>query len=296
MEYQVKTYFFNFCRSLFKIRWLENILVKTTVGKNPFTAHSKLVPNYYQYKTGTFRKIKRNGIRFELDISNFYDWYVYFGFADDWLENMISFLSPGDVAIDVGVNNGKSLLRIAKAVGKTGKVYGFEPAEANFYKANRNISINGLKNIILHKMALGFGNGKAYLNFPDKDNPGLNYFSSLNNQDKTLQAFDIIELDSVLKEKKHDDVSLIHLDVEGFETNVLKGAVSTIWKYMPVIFLKISNEKLARSGSSNKELLNLLLSLNYNIFDADTEVELSIEEIMTLDEAAVYCLPKPKEE
>ncbi|MBK7856823.1 MAG: hypothetical protein IPJ79_19730 [Bacteroidetes bacterium] len=53
-------------------------------------------------------------------------------------------------------------MRIAKAVGKTGKVYGFEPTEENFFKANRNISINGLKNIILHKLALGEGKEKVF--------------------------------------------------------------------------------------------------------------------------------------
>ncbi|MBK7856824.1 MAG: hypothetical protein IPJ79_19735 [Bacteroidetes bacterium] len=76
---------------MFKIRLLENILVNTTIGKDPFCVRSKMVPNYYQYKKTTFRKVKRNGLRFELDISNFFDWYVYFGFADDWIENMLSF-------------------------------------------------------------------------------------------------------------------------------------------------------------------------------------------------------------
>lgn len=292
MNKPLKTYFFNFCRTLFKLRWLENIIVRSTVGEDPFSVRSKMVPNHYQYSKGTLRKIKRNGLRFELDISNFFDWYVYFGFADDWLENIVSFLSPGDVAIDVGVNNGKSLLNIAKAVGKTGKVYGFEPAEENFFKANRNISINGLRNIVLHKMALGYGNSTAYLNTPDPNNSGLNYFSQKNNDEKTLPPFNVKELDTIFEEKKYNDVSLIHLDVEGYEMHVLKGSVKTIQKYMPVIFLKANSEKLKRSGSSKHELTELLASLNYNLFNAETDSDLSWEEINSEEEIPVYCLPK----
>lgn len=292
MGVQVKTFLFNFCRSLFKVRTLEEILVQYTIGRDPFSAISKIVPNHYQYKKGTFRKIKRNGLRFELDISNFFDWYIYFGFADDWIENIISFLSPGDVAIDVGVNNGKSLLRIAKAVGKSGKVYGFEPAEANFYKANRNISINGFKNISLHKMALGYGNQTVYLNEPNSGNHGLNFFTKSNNLEKTLTEFKTEELDQLMTVKNYEDVSLIHLDVEGFETDVLKGALKTIERYLPVIFLKISNQKLQRCGSSSDELAKLLVSLNYHLFNADTEEEIFIKDNEPLQEVAIYCLPK----
>jgi len=271
---------------------LENILVNTTIGKDPFCVRSKMVPNYYQYKKTTFRKVKRNGLRFELDISNFFDWYVYFGFADDWIENMLSFLSPGDVAVDVGVNNGKSLLRIAKAVGKTGKVYGFEPTEENFFKANRNISINGLKNIILHKLALGEGKEKVFLNEPNPQNTGLNFFTTTTNDTKNLIQFTTISLDEVLKDNTHSDISLLHVDVEGFETAVIKGSAKTINRFMPVIFLKINHQKLTRAGSSSNELAEILMAHNYELYDADNEKEVVISEINNLEEASVYCLPK----
>lgn len=288
----LKTYFFNICRSLFKIKFMETLLLNFTMGKDPFSTISKFVPNHYQYKPDTKRKVKRNGIKYELDISNFFDWYVYFGFADDWIENMLSFISPGDVVIDVGVNNGKSLLRIAKTVGKTGKVYGFEPSEENFYKANRNVSTNGFKNIALYKMALGHNHEKVFLNKPQPNNHGLNFFSKANNPEKNLVEYTTVELDDIVGKFDHPDISLIHIDVEGYDTAVLKGAFKTIKKYMPVLFLKINNSKLARAGTSSTELVELLHANNYQILEADSEMEISLAEINNAEETAVYCLPK----
>lgn len=60
-----------------------------------------------------------------------------------------------------------------------------------------------------------------------------------------------VTLDSI----KPKDVDLIHLDVEGYEYNALKGAVRTIKKYKPLIVVEMS-EKVDK-------IYKLMNSLNY---------------------------------
>ena len=47
-------------------------------------------------------------------------------------------------------------------------------------------------------------------------------------------TIDTVTIDSVVK----DEVSIIHLDVEGFETQALKGAMKTIREYKPILILE----------------------------------------------------------
>jgi FkbM family methyltransferase len=64
----------------------------------------------------------------------------------EWIRNEIG---PGDIFYDIGANIGIYSILAAHHVGKTGKVYAFEPHSANFTHLLDNITLNKLEQIVI---------------------------------------------------------------------------------------------------------------------------------------------------
>ena len=65
---------------------------------------------------------------------------------------------------------------------------------------------------------------------------------------------------------KHLD--LLKVDVEGFEGNVLKGSIKTIYRYLPDMYIEIAWGTRHPAYKENLKLYNELLSLGYFITDS----------------------------
>jgi 16S rRNA C967 or C1407 C5-methylase (RsmB/RsmF family) len=70
----------------------------------------------------------------------------------DWLTK---FLKPGMTVMDVGANQGIYTTAAARAVGRSGRVYAFEPAPSELKKLRANIKINRLRNVAVIESAVG---------------------------------------------------------------------------------------------------------------------------------------------
>ncbi len=69
----------------------------------------------------------------------------------------------GDTVVDVGANIGYYTLLLANKVGKTGKVYAFEPDKINFEILAKNVKENNLENVVMINAAVGKKEGKLKL-------------------------------------------------------------------------------------------------------------------------------------
>ena len=123
----MKTKLLNILRLIFLYRPFEVVLTYFTSDSIFGSFISKIPPNHYQYKTPSLRKAKRNGIHYNLDISDIIDWYIYYGFREKSKELLLESIKENDTVIDVGANVGGISLRAANIVGnKVGKIYSFE--------------------------------------------------------------------------------------------------------------------------------------------------------------------------
>lgn len=265
-----KTKILNLFRRIFKISFLEQFL-RQKIEKKPNSFYSKLAPNNYQYKRGTFREFTYNGVRLKADISDYIGYCLYFGFKDEALEKLIKLAQPGNVVLDIGTNIGSTLLQFAKKIGENGKVYGFEPDAQNYNACLVNINLNSLHNVEVFNIGLGDETGTFTLVVDTETNRGGNRISLSNENNKNNSKIHVERLDDWIKDKNLSRIDLIKIDVEGFELNVLKGAEETIKKHTPVLFIELDDNNLKAVGNSASELIKFLENLGYSVTKAETE-------------------------
>jgi FkbM family methyltransferase len=159
---------------------------------------------------------------------------------------VLDLLFPGMKVVDVGANIGYYLLMFERGVGPSGKVVCIEPSPENLPELKRNIETNHLSNVTLCEVALGSSDGIIGLD------AGTN--SGVVPWEDSIYKIPMKRLDSLLQEK----VELIKIDVEGYEGEVLKGALETIKKHRPVIFLELHPHMVTKFGVHVSDILKEL--------------------------------------
>jgi FkbM family methyltransferase len=168
----------------------------------------------------------------------------------------------GDVVVDVGANIGYYTILLADKVGKSGKVYAFEPDKISFEILVKNIKENKLKNVVVVNAAVGNKQGKLKLH-KSKENFG-DY--KLYGKDKGNETVKIIKLDDFLKNIK---INLIKIDTQGWEPEVIKGMEKLIKKNKPAIFLEYSPASYKVAKLNGKEMMENLRKIYPKIWWID---------------------------
>jgi len=182
-------------------------------------------------------------------LSQGYEW-------DGWMrEDVQMYYKEGTEILDVGANIGYNSLMFSDY----GPVYAIEPL---FHKVIQlNVENNTLKhNMYVIPVALSNKNSEVDMYFPNKvkETELRNYGGS------SIHTFEGTDYTSKTRVKccRLDDIyigvpSLMKIDVEGHEMEVLKGAENTIKTYMPTILIEIHD-------FDNSEVPKYLKSLGYD--------------------------------
>lgn len=164
-------------------------------------------------------------------------------------------LRPGMTALDVGANIGYFSVVMSKALGPLGKVYAFEPQRLLYRILCANLAINGCTNASCHMAAAGRRQGRILV-------PDLDYSEELNyggvcagncgaGVDTPVMAIDDLTLDAC---------HFVKVDVEGMERQVLEGAVRTIERFQPVLW--VENDR----AENSRDLVEFIYSIGYEAF------------------------------
>lgn len=250
----------NFFRNIFRIPFLEQALAGLTQGKSPKQFFCRFAPNAYQYTPGTIRTVHRNGLKLQVDVSDYVGHFLFFGFKDTAQDNLFKLCKPGDHVIDVGTNIGWTVLNFGRLT-QTGKVVGFEPDPFNHQVCKKNLSLNSIKNIQLLQFGLGDRESEVQMEVRTPGNRGGNRIApTTTNNSVPVQ---IKRLDSVEEVKLLGIIHLIKLDVEGYELHVLRGAVNLLRKHKPTLFIEVDDHNLNDQGDSAQSLIVFLEELGY---------------------------------
>lgn len=146
----------------------------------------------------------------------------------------------GDI-VHAGAYFGDFLPALSRACAARAQVWAFEPNPENFRCAGVTCAINGLNNVRLMNSGLGPARAQAVMQVRDQTGRALGGSSQLVEEagglsDRLTTAVDLVALDDVVPADRQ--VSVIQLDVEGFEQQALVGAVKTIARCLPILLLE----------------------------------------------------------
>lgn len=154
--------------------------------------------------------------------------------GDKWERHSFDLLAehvvPGSVVVEVGAHIGTHTVRIGQLAGPWGRVYAFEPQRKIYRELHHNLALNGLANVVALRMAIGAGATRVIeMNPTTPGNEGGTGVGAGGD------AAELRSLDSFGFER----VSVLKIDVETYENEVLDGAVDTIRRNRPVILIEI---------------------------------------------------------
>jgi len=257
------------------------------------TRHKMLIARCLRWPLVAYRKcfnlsrafkVNRNGINWLLDLDEGIDLSIYlFGcFEPSTTAALKRLVKSGYTVLDIGANVGCHTLTLAKLVGATGQVVAFEPTLYAFEKATENLRLNPrlssvvrLEQIILTEYDNNSVPESLYSSWPLVENKAVHEkHCGLNKSTAGARA---MTLDEYLAASNIRQVNLIKLDVDGYECKVLRGAKQVLTKNKPVIVMELCPYVLEENGSSLPELVDILRSADYKVYDEKTEQQLPLE-------------------
>ena len=131
---------------------------------------------------------------------------------------------PNDTVLDVGANYGLVSVLLSQLVGSGGTVHAFELNPAVLAYLEQTVDQNPVSNVRLHRFGLGSESAEMTLTVPDRNSGAGSLVRRAPRAESSQYTVNIRMLDDVLDEFPSERISIMKIDVEGFEASVLKGA------------------------------------------------------------------------
>jgi len=193
-------------------------------------------------------------------------WEVDSLFTKEILTNLSKIIKPNSTVIDIGAHTGN--MSVAYSLFSD-KVFSFEPNPATFEVLEKNSQLN--PNIKPFNYAVSDEEGALEFHYSD--------FGFCNGGFATRTDFGVgvtghkvpidvyaVNLEKFLEDKEVGEISLIKIDAEGHDKDILKTLTNIITKHKPILITEIYN---GLSPNEITDLLNTIHSLGYKAYDEE---------------------------
>lgn len=197
-------------------------------------------------------------------------------FTFDWEKSeqllVKKLVKPGMVVFDIGANLGDYSILLSELAGKTGKVYAFEPTSTIFYKLQERLA--NCDNTEVFQTAIYSENTRIEFNeFSEeysvwnsigkpkmpKPHSSMEYVPIVKTEN-----VEAIKIDSFCKNRDLKKIDYLKLDVEGAESDALKGMVELLReKAIRFIQFEIDRKMLEGLDRTAKETFDILIEWGY---------------------------------
>jgi FkbM family methyltransferase len=200
------------------------------------------------------------GIALRVEPGDLFQVAMLMGFHEPRVAGLIAReVRPGSIALDVGHMIGYFSLLMAKRTGRGGAVHAFDPDPRAHERLAENVSRNSMPWITANLLALGARAGTARFGIHER----IGWSST-----KEVKEFSewtsvpMQTLDEYVAEHEIDPtrISVIKVDAEGGELEVLKGARDTLAAGAPDVVVEVIPQ---RPGEPAGELLDYMRGLGY---------------------------------
>lgn len=188
-------------------------------------------------------RVNKNSFSMSLDIGEYTQCGYYFSAPNPELSSLL--LRGGHLFIDVGTNVGFFTILASPYFER---VIAFEPTPSTYKRLKGNVALNALSNVEMHPYALSDKTGEAvlYENPLNRGGNSLEVFSNdyiIASRKTGWISYDIATttLDEFVKVRRLDQIDFIKLDVERHEEKVLIGAMDSLNRFFPMLFVEVDS-------------------------------------------------------
>jgi FkbM family methyltransferase len=176
--------------------------------------------------------------------------------------------------VDVGANIGYYTVELAKLLGPNGQLLSFEPAATSFSQLRKNVDLNQIEDTVkLFQLGLSDSVSQAEIFLPQKSGSSAASLRNLHPEENFhSQTVNTTTLDFLFANLEVTSCDLIKIDVEGGELQVIKGAMSTIKKFKPVIFAELLRKWSEAFSYTPNDVLKVLKNLGYSCWGVSEEL------------------------
>jgi FkbM family methyltransferase len=208
--------------------------------------------------------------------------YTY-GLFDEIVTGMVlRAVRQGDVVVDIGAHFGYFTLLFAHLVGEAGRVVSLEPTPSTFSVLQKNTAM--LKTVTPLNMAAGCTSGRLEMSDFGLTYSAWNTLSALSRMPEVLAKpkarveVAVIRLDDWC-ERESIQPTVIKIDAENFEEEVVSGLVRTIEGSRPLVLMETGSEGAIRAS-------RVLFDLDYRLMVSDQPGVLKLQKDC-IDEALI---------
>jgi FkbM family methyltransferase len=238
------------------------------------------------------------GPKMQVNYSDFVEREIANGtYEKGYVKLFLETLKLGDTVIDVGANVGYFSLLASEKVGRTGRVYAFEPAPRTFRRLLKNLELNESSNVKAVAIGLSDLEGTESLRVP-RENPGEASLADRASSEIFSGAkytFDVDEIklvpfDKFCTEEGLSKIDVIKIDAEGSEFRVLRGMERALRSQSKVsLFIEISPLMIEQVGGSVTQLVLLLKDYGfYEAFAVEKGLRLDVRKLEESSVSSVF--------
>jgi len=182
----------------------------------------------------------------------------------DWFEDEIHFvrqyIEEGMMTLDIGANYGLYATAIASNLGKTGKLWCFEPTPDTASALRETMATNSF-DAEISVIEAGLSDHAGQATFYTSPNAELNSLTASADAEGEQQTIDLLTLDQCYQQYQWPRLDFIKLDAEGEELKILKAASATLSECSPLIMFELKH-----TNQVNLPLINAFHDMGYESF------------------------------
>ena len=179
------------------------------------------------------------------------------------LSDLLSETSERNVFYDIGANVGLYSCLVGASASDC-DVYSFEPHPTNVEALRRNLELNNI-NANIFQLALSDEEGTVKLSSKGSES-GLGEHSLDTTESESTIPVTVRQLDEVRSEHNLPVPTVVKIDVEGAELNVIRGAKKVLSDTeCEIIYCEFHPEKIKSFGGTYDEIQDELNDLGFNL-------------------------------